>query len=202
VGGAIVLAGDVVGPASPNNKVVAWDHVPLLIGPGVGTFDSPGIVDAAFPIYNIGLNLWRALPMSGDATMTDGGVVTVTGGTFTLAGNVNGPSNANRFTTLNLQGNDANVTIPENDGWWAVRMRGLTADRTVTLPVAPDDGEVVVVKDGDGSLGVPHNIIIDPGPFPIDEEPGVYTMTAVQNGIKGSVSLYFDAAAPAGWYLF
>ena len=120
---------------------------------------------------------------------------------------MNGPSDANRFLSLTLLGNDADVTVPEvgtvpGDGWWWVRMNGLTADRTVNLPAAPTNGEVVVVKDGDGSLAL-NSILINSGGNTIDGNATPYTMTAAQNGIKGSVSLQYDSTAPnPGWFLF
>lgn len=255
-GGVVTLSPDVIGPSNAN-EVVQWAHVPLVLV-GSGTFTTP--VDAAVPIYDLGANSWRAFALSGGATMTNAGVVTInagsitlagdvtgpanantvvrwenqpldpvtmgapslndvptwngsewvaaaSGGTVTLTGNVNGPSNANRFLSLTLLGNDADVTVPEagtvpGAGWWWVRMNGLTATRTVNLPAAPTNGEVVVVKDGDGSLAT-QDIAINPGGNSIDGVAGTYTMTAVQNGVQGSIQLQYDSAAPnAGWFLF
>lgn len=91
-GGAVTLGGDVIGPSSANT-VIKWDGVPLTLV-GAGNFTTP--VDAAIPIYNIGTNKWSALAMSGGATMTDLGVVTINPtSTITLGGDVTGPSGAN-----------------------------------------------------------------------------------------------------------
>ena len=99
-----------------------------------------------------------------------------------------------------LLGNDADVAVVDTEGWYWVRMTGLTANRTVTLPAAPVNGMVVVVKDGDGSLAN-FNIIIDANGSTIDGA-ATYTMTGIQNLPKGAVSLQFDSTAGTGWFLF
>jgi hypothetical protein len=73
-GGVVTLAGDVIGPSNANT-VIKWDNVPLLLGAAPG-FGTP--VDAAIPIYDLGANTWRTFPLSGGATMTNAGVVTIT----------------------------------------------------------------------------------------------------------------------------
>lgn len=183
-------AGTSIGPMGPDvigtigaNEVVQWVHKPL----DPVTMGAPNLGDV--PSWN-GVQ-WVAGPVAAAIVLT---------------GNVNGPANANRFLSLNLSSVDADFTFlaVDTEGWFTLRMRGLTANRTVNLPAAPTDGEVVVVKDGDGSLAA-FNIIINGGANPIDEVAGPYTMTAVQNGVKGAVSLVFyaaSAAGPAGWYLF
>src|SRR5208337_2121511 len=78
-GGVVALAGDVIGPSNANT-VVRWDNVPLLLGAAPG-FTTP--TDAAVPIYDAGLNEWRTFPLSGGATMTDAGVVSIAAGGIT-----------------------------------------------------------------------------------------------------------------------
>jgi len=89
---------------------------------------------------------------------------------------------------------DSNFLVPVSNEDAAVFMRGLTADRTVTLPAGPGTGQIVVIKDEDGSLSS-HNIVIAGGANTIDGAAS-YVMTLVQNGNKGSVSLMFTGA---GW---
>jgi len=157
-------------------------------------------VDAQLPIFDSATQKWRSITMSGGATIDRDGVMTVAGG-GALVGNTNGPTGANRFLSLTLLGNDADVNVVDTEGWYFVRMTGLTANRNVTLPAAPTTGMVVVVKDGDGSLSN-FNIVINGNGNTIDGA-ATYTMTGVQNLPKGSVSLQFDGTAPnAGWFLF
>lgn len=75
-----------------------------------------------------------------------------------------------------------------------VSMRGLTADRTVTLPPIPQLGQTVIVKDEDGSLAG-FNIIIDGNGNTIDGA-ATYTMTLVQDGLRGSITVVYQGA---GW---
>lgn len=144
-----------------------------------------------------GATLW--IKESGVATNT--GWVAVSS-VSTLTGNVNGPVGANRFAALTLLGNDADVNVVDTAGWYWVRMTGLTANRTVTLPAAPTNGMVVVVKDGDGSLGAGFTITVDGNGNTVDGA-ATFVMDNVNPGTKGSVSVMFDSAAPSpGWYLF
>ncbi len=124
------------------------------------------------------------------------------GSTAPLVGNTNGPANANRFNALTQLGNDADVAVTDTAGWRWVRMTGLTGNRTVTLPAAPTNGMVVVVKDGDGSLGAGFTITINGNGNTIDGAATV-VMDNASPGSKGALQLQFDSAAPgAGWFLF
>ena len=152
------------------------------------TFNAPG--DAFMALFNGGTQMWEAVAMSGDATITNAGVVTVTGGGGTLTGNVNGPDGANRFLSLVHNVNDADFAVTETEGWTWIGMVGLTADRTVTLPAAPVSGEVVAVTDVLGSLAT-HNIIIN-GNGKNVQGAATYTMSGAQNGGQGSVVLQYD----------
>jgi hypothetical protein len=130
-----------------------------------------------------------------------------TGGAVVLTGNDNGPSNANRFLSLPVPANNADVVIPEvgpvsGDGWWNVPITGLTAPHQVLLPANPSPGEVVVVTDVDGSLagqtfnvnGNGHNV----------EGVPIYAMNATYPGPFGSICFMF-VANPAGggaWVIF
>jgi hypothetical protein len=92
-GGVVVLNGDVIGPSNANT-VIKWSNVPLLrLAPG--GFDPANIVDAVVPIYDAALGEWRALNLSGGATMNNSGVVTINAASITLGGDVTGPANAN-----------------------------------------------------------------------------------------------------------
>lgn len=129
------------------------------------------------------------------------------GGVVTLTGNDNGPSNANRFLSLPVPANNADVVIPEvgpvsGDGWWDVPITGLTALHQVLLPANPSPGEVVTVTDVDGSLagqtfnvnGNGHNV----------EGVPVYSMNATYPGPFGSICLMFVASPLGGgeWVIF
>jgi hypothetical protein len=93
------------------------------------------------------------------------------------------------------------VTVVDTEGWYWVRMTGLTANRTVNLPGGAVDGMVVVVKDGDGSLAN-FTITISGSGNTIDGAAS-YVMSGTQNLPKGAVSLQFDSTAPSpGWFLF
>lgn len=159
------------------------------------TFNAPG--DAFMTLFNGGTQMWEAVAMSGDATITNAGVVTVTGGGGTLTGNVNGPDGANRFLSLTHTVTDANFAVTETEGWTYVGMASLTANRTVTLPAVPVAGEVVVVTDQTNSLES-FNIIIDGNGKDIEGIP-TYTMNVAQNGIGGSVALQYDGT---NWFIF
>ncbi|HYX20197.1 MAG TPA: hypothetical protein VFA98_05075 [Thermoanaerobaculia bacterium] len=90
-GGVVVLNGDVIGPSNANT-VIKWDNVPLQLGAAPG-FGAP--VDAAIPIFDAGTGTWRTFALSGGATMTNAGVVTVNAAAITLGGDVTGPASAN-----------------------------------------------------------------------------------------------------------
>lgn len=248
-GGVVTLSPDVIGPSNAN-EVVQWAHVPLTLA-GSGTFTTP--VDAAVPIYDIGTNTWRAFALSGGATMTNAGVVTVNAGAITLAGDVTGPANANTVVrwenqpldpvtmgapalndvptwngtawvaatggggAVTLTGNangpsgantvesfvtsttDANVNVgaqPHPSGLIYEGLNGLTANRTVSLTTAFVSGDETTVKDEDGSLAS-FNIIVDPGAGNTIDGAATYTMTAVQNGVKGAST--FKRISATAW---
>lgn len=75
----------------------------------------------------------------------------------------------------------------------AVFVTAMTADRTVTLPVAPIAGEVVKVKDGDGSLAA-HNIIVSGNGKNIDGA-ATFTMSAFPLGTFGAIELVYNGAS-------
>lgn len=184
---SITLGGDVTGPASANT-VVKWDNVPLLLGAAPG-FTTPA--DAAIAIYDLGANEWRTFAMSGDATMTNAGVVTVTGAGVTLVGNANGPAGANTVQQFVTSTTNADVTVasqPNPHGFIYEGLNGLTANRTVNLNPAFVSGDQTIVKDEDGSL-TGFNIILNPGGGNTIDGAATYTMTAAQNGVKGSITL-------------
>jgi len=188
------LGGDVIGPSNANT-VTKWDNVPLLLGAAPG-FGAP--VDAAVPIFNAGLGEWRTFALSGDATMTDAGVVTVNPAFVnTLTGNANGPSNANRFLSLLVPAANADVAIPAPQGWWFVGFSGLTAPHQVLLPAAPVAGEVVVVTDEDGSLATQTFNVNGNGKTV--EGVAVFAMNAAYPGANGSIALQYDGAK---WVIF
>lgn len=159
------------------------------------TFNAPA--DADLAIFDGPSQIWRAVAMSGDATITNAGVVTVTGGGGTLTGNVNGPLGANRFLSLVHNVVDADFAVTEVEGWTWVGMQSLTADRTVTLPAAPTAGEVVVVTDATGFLPA-HNVIIN-GNGKTVQGNATYTMSGAQNGTRGGIALQYDGTS---WEIF
>lgn len=91
---------------------------------------------------------------------------------------------------------DANYAVVATTSDVDVFMRGLSANRTVTLPAAPTLGQRVPVKDEDGSLLL-HNIIVDGNGNTVDGA-ATYTMTLLQNGLKGAVTAEYQGA---GWSL-
>lgn len=88
--------------------------------------------------------------------------------------------------------NDANANPAGGFFDQYVSIRGLTVDRTVTLPAAPTVGQIVSVKCEDGSLAVA-NIIISGGGNTIDNAPS-YTMTLAQDGAFGAIEMIFVGA--------
>ena len=181
----------ITGTYTATNLDNIWAQKPI----DAATFNAPG--DAFMALFNGSTQMWEAVAMSGDATITNAGVVTVTGGGGTLTGNVNGPDGANRFLSLTHTVTDANFVVTETEGWTYVGMASLTANRTVTLPAVPVAGEVVVVTDQTNSLES-FNIIIDGNGKDIEGIP-TYTMNVAQNGIGGSVALQYDGT---NWFIF
>jgi len=127
-----------------------------------------------------------------------------TGGVVTLTGNINGPSNANRWTSLVLANTFAapNTVIPvagtvPGDGWWYVAVTGAASNRQVTLPAAPTAGEVVVVTDESGVLAT--NTITVNGNGNNVEGVAAFVMNAAYPGTDGSICLQFDGTA---WFIF
>ena len=115
------------------------------------------------------------------------------GGPVALTGNANGPSNANHVEDFVTSTTDANVTIATQlhpVGRIYEGLNGLTADRTVFLnnTATAQIGDEVIVKDEDGSLAA-HNIIVDSGAGNTIDGAQTYTMTAVQDGVKGSITV-------------
>jgi len=132
--------------------------------------------------------------------------VAVTGGAavVTLTGNVNGPSNANRWTSLVLANTFAApatvipaVGLVPGDGWWYVAVTGAASNRTVTLPVAPTAGEVVVVTDENAVLAT--NSITVNGNGNNVQGFAAFPMSSAYPGSDGSIALQFDGTA---WYIF
>jgi hypothetical protein len=132
--------------------------------------------------------------------------VAVTGGAavVTLTGNVNGPSNANRWTSLvllNTFAAPATVipfagTVP-GDGWWQVSCIGVASNRTVTLPAAPAAGEVVVVTDENAILAT--NTITVMGSGNNVEGVANFVMNDTYPGPDGSDCFVFDGTQ---WVIF
>ena len=138
-GGVVVLNGDVIGPSNANT-VIKWDNVPLQLGAAPG-FGAP--VDAAIPIFDAGTGTWRTFALSGGATMTNAGVVTINTAAITLGGDVTGPVGANtvvKWDNVPLQlgaapgfGAPADAAIPIFDvgtGTW--RTFALSGGATMT----------------------------------------------------------------------
>lgn len=115
-----------------------------------------------------------------------------TGGVVALTGNTNGPSNNNTGEWFPTSTTNADFSIAASahpKGFIYAGMNGLLADRTVFLNTTATGaiGDETIVKDEDGSLAI-HNIIVDPGAGNTIDGAPTYTLTAAQNGIKGSAS--------------
>jgi hypothetical protein len=85
---------------------------------------------------------------------------------------------------------DADYTVQATTQITETVLLGLTAPRTVKLPANPVSGEIVIVKDGDGSLAA-QNIIIDGNGHTIDGA-ATFTMTNIIFQPYGSVMVMFD----------
>jgi hypothetical protein len=201
-GGVVVLNGDVIGPSNANT-VIKWDNVPLLLGAAPG-FTTPA--DAAIPIYDLGLNEWRTFALSGGATMTNAGVVTVSAGALTLAGNANGPANANHVETFGISSTNANVPaasfVPITAGIWYVGIAGITpaTNVTVTLPDTMPSGAQVIVKDEDGSLAAATITVVGSTGKTLDGAASV-VMNNANPGPKGSNTFIMNFRAPTEWQI-
>ncbi len=106
-----------------------------------------------------------------------------------LVGGAGGGSGSGAFTIINANDTNAAVTAA-NTG---VFFTNLSATRTAVLPAVPATGQIVVVKDEDGSL-VTQDIVIDGNGTTIDGSP-TYTMTLVNNEPKGAVMLMFNGTS-------
>lgn len=113
------------------------------------------------------------------------------GGVVVLTGNTNGPSNANHDEWFVTSTTDADVTVAAQAnpiGFIYEGLNGLTNDRTVFLNPGALIGDETIIKDEDGSLAV-HNIIVDPGGGNTIDGGATFTMTAINVGIQGSISV-------------
>jgi hypothetical protein len=252
-GGVVVLNGDVIGPSNANT-VIKWDNVPLLLA-GLGNFGAP--VDAAVPIFDLATGFWRNFALSGGATMTNAGVVTINPATtitlggdvtgpsgantvvkwenvplnpatmgapalnsvpqfdgvdweavapgalvITLAGNANGPSNANHVEDFGIESVNTNVTaaqfVPIAAGEWYVGISGATADINVQLQDTFPSGAKVTVKDEDGSLAAFDFIVTGSTGKTIDGAAS-FTMNVATPGPKGATTFEKNFNAPNEW---
>ena len=130
------------------------------------------------------------------------------GGVVNLVGNDNGPSNANRFLSLAVPSNDADVVIPEvgpvpGDGWWNVPFSGLTGPHQALLPAAPTPGEVVVLTDLDMSLAA-QSFNANGNGNNVEGVPS-FSMNNAYPGPNGSICLMFVVNPTTGvgeWVIF
>ncbi len=121
----------------------------------------------------------------------------------TLTGNVNGPSNANEWTSFVTEATGAPIMLPNpaNGSWIYIGVHGLAGTQMINLPMIPVQGMVVVITDEDGSLAT-QSVQIMGGAFPIEGVP-MFTMNASYPGSRGSICLQFDnTAATPGWFIF
>lgn len=123
------------------------------------------------------------------------------GGPIALTGNANGPSNANTVQSFVTSTANADVHVAAQahpSGLIYEGLNGLTANRTVFLNTTATGsiGDETTVKDEDGSLAL-WNIVVDPGAGNTIDGAATYTMTAVQNGIKGAAS--FKRISATAW---
>lgn len=82
-GGSVILNGDVTGP-SASNTVIKWRNVSL----DPATMSAPA--DTQLPVFDSATASWRAVTLSGGASVDHNGVVTLNTGTQTIAGDVTG----------------------------------------------------------------------------------------------------------------
>jgi hypothetical protein len=195
-GATVTLGGDVTGPSGANT-VVKWENVPLLAGAAPG-FGAP--VDGAVGIYDAGLNEWRTFALSGGATMTNAGVVTVTG-PITLAGNAEGPSNANSVVSRGIEAVNRNVLAAEftpASGIWYVGISGLTGNVTVTIPDMTS-GSQVIVKDEDGSIGNGFSITVVSATGKTIDGNASYVVGSPNPGPQDANTFLQNFNAPTEW---
>ncbi len=182
---AFTPTGDVTYTAAGVGTVIAWEGVPL----DPASMSTPAI--GSIPVFTANApNHWVATPASS--------VV------ITLSGNVNGPSNANEWTSfpiIEATGAMINLLNQTNGGWRYVGVHGLAGPQIINLPVVPIQGEVVVVTDEDGSLAT-QSIMIMGGAHPV-QGGLMLTLNAAYPGSRGSVCLQYDATGvAAGWFIF
>jgi hypothetical protein len=118
---------------------------------------------------------------------------TAGGGTVTLTGNANGPSNNNTVQAFATSTTNAPINIGSQahpTGFIYEGFNGLTGNQTITLNATPTKGDMVVIKDEDGSLASFNMEIIGNG-HNIDGNATV-TMTSTNPGAQGSYTLLYN----------
>lgn len=93
-----------------------------------------------------------------------------------------------------VRSNDADVVLVAGDEDIYVFLRNLSASRTVTFPAAPMVGQIIAVKDEDGSLAA-QTIVVDGNGNTIDGA-ATLTMSLANVGVKSSLTFIYQGA---GW---
>ena len=200
-GGVVALLGDVIGPSNANT-VIKWNNVPLLLA-GPNSFALAALGDASFPIFDLALGTWRSFPITGAITVNNAGVATLSGGAvLPLAGNANGPSNANDVIDFGIESTDTAVVaaqfVPISSGRWYVGMKGLAANRGVQLDDAFPPGSRVTIKDEDGSLAS-FDIPVTGSTGDTIDGLATYTLDVASPGPFGSVTIEKNFNGPSEW---
>lgn len=132
---------------------------------------------------------------------------TAAGGAVTLAGNANGPSNANTVEDFTIESVNTNVPAGsfvgpqgETSGTWYVGVSGLTGNVNVTVPdMLP--GSKVTVKCEDGSLGAGAQITVSSSTGKTIDGAADYVITLAQNGAFGAITIEMNDNTPTEWQL-
>jgi hypothetical protein len=176
---ALPFTGDVTITDAGLTKVVAWEGVPL----DPASMSAPAI--GSVPVFTANApNHWVATPA--------GSLV------ITLAGNANGPSNANHVEDFGIESVNTPVTAPQFTpiaaGEWYVGISGAKGDIPVQLQDTFPPGAKVTVKDEDGSLASFDFIVTGSTGKTIDGAPS-FIMNLATPGPKGSITFEknFDA---------
>jgi hypothetical protein len=190
------------GPTGPTGPVGGPTGAQGPTGPQ-GATGLPGVTGATGPTGPAGATGPQGPTGPAGATGATGPAGATGPSVVTLTGNVNGPSNANEWTSFITEATGAPVTIPNpaNGSWIYIGVSGLAGPQMINLPLIPVQGMVVVVTDEDGSLAA-QSVLINGGTNPVEGVP-TFTMNATYPGSFGSICLQFDNTAPTpGWFIF
>jgi hypothetical protein len=146
-GGSVILNGDVTGP-SAGNTVIKWRNVSL----DATTMGAP--TDAQLPVYDSATTSWRAVTLSGGASVDHNGVVTLNTGTQTIAGDVTGDLAASSVVAWRGKSLDATTMGTPADTQLPVFDSATNSWRSVALSggVTIDHNGVATLSTGGQSI--------------------------------------------------